>query len=194
MIRQSEEVESFGLPFLLSRRAAKAMGWSRYEPCQPRKANGVTMLQAQSIQQALNSQEQTQIALRKRKNPNVFDVELHLQLKTVYPGKLDFSGEGTFRARKKPEHFHRNSGGWGVNAELLRRFKFKWISITCNGKEYITSKEFLLKFGKRCTYRDYEMQYFLPLELWGIDAVRAFEKSLASGPKQLKLFERAEAA
>jgi hypothetical protein len=147
------------------------------------------MVQHESTQLRRQSQEANRITLRRTKYPHIFDVELRLPLKTVFPGRLDFSGEGIFCSKRKPDHVHRNSGGWGVNAELLERFKFKWISITCDGREYTTSRDVILRFGQPCTYKGYEKQWFLRKELWGLDAVQQFEREEAKKPQQLGLFE-----
>jgi hypothetical protein len=126
--------------------------------------------------------------------PSVFDVLLKLEFKTKSIGKLDLNGKGCFSTKRKPKHIYRNSNAWGVNAELVERFNFRWISIICEDKEYITSKEFLQRFGKCHAFKDAEPQYFLPLELWGLDAVREFEKKQAIKPEQLSLFQSSEAA
>lgn len=141
-----------------------------------------------------NSQEQNRISLVPSKNSSIFNIELHLPFKTVYPGKLDYSGEGYFKSKRKPQHIHQKLHAWGVNAEILERYQFKWIYIISNGMEYITSKEFLFRFGKRITYRNYETQYFLPLEMWGLDAVREYEKQEAKKPQQLSFFQSTQAA
>ena len=132
-------------------------------------------MQAEYKQSEPDSQTGPRINLRPTKNPSVFRIELRLGFKTVYPGKLDFSGEGYFRSKRKPEHLHRRLNSWGVNAAVVEQHEFRWISILCDGKEYLTSRDFMLRFGKKLTYDHYETQFFLPLELWGVEAVRAFE-------------------
>ena len=144
-----------------------------------------------SNQSSHNFQGENQISLAPTKHSSIFNVELHLPHKTVYPGKLDLSGEGCFRAKQKREHIHRKLNGWGVNAEVIERYEFKWISILCDGIEYLTSKDFLTHFGKRLTYRNFETQYILPIELWGVDAVREFEIREAMKPQQLSMFQAA---
>jgi|ERR1043166_5564001 hypothetical protein len=136
-------------------------------------------MQNQSTESPDNSQVRSSISLRPTKNPAVFNVELNLPHNTVYPGKLDFSGEGRFILKRKAKHVHRKLRAWGINASVAEQYKVRWISILCDGREYITTREFLLHFGKRLTYAHCEAQYFLPLELWGVEAVREFERNEA---------------
>jgi hypothetical protein len=130
------------------------------------------------------------VELTPTNQPHVFRVQLRLPHKTVHPGTLDLGGEGRFKCRRQPEHILRKLNAWGVNAEIVDRFPIKWISIICEGVEYITSREFIRRFGKRLTYREYEQQYILPLDLWGLDVVREFEKKESAKPTQLSLFGR----
>jgi hypothetical protein len=125
------------------------------------------------------------------KSPNVFDVELRLPFKTVRLGKIDYLGEGCFRSKRKWDNRHKKLHSWGVNAEVVEHNQFKWISIICDGKEYITSKPFLIQFAKRLTFKNWDAQYFLPVELWGIDLVKEFEKQEEMKPEQLTLFTEA---
>lgn len=128
---------------------------------------------------------QAGIKLVSTKNPSVFNVQLRLPHKTVYPGILDFTGEGSFRCKRKPEHKYHKLDAWGVCAEVIDKHPVRWISIVCDGREYVTSRQFLLKFGRRITFKNYETQYLLPVNLWGLDLVRSFEKQEAA---QLSLF------
>ncbi len=148
-------------------------------------------MQTEFTKSLVDSQEQYRITLAPTKHPSIFIVELRLPFKTVYPGKLDLSGQGCFRAKRKREHIHKKLQSWGVCAEVVDRYDFKWISILCDGQEYITSKHFLLRFGRRLTFQNYEAQYLLPLDLWRLDAVREFEKQEARKPEQLSIFQAA---
>lgn len=136
-------------------------------------------------------QDTKYIELIPTKLPQVFDVELRLPFKTARLGRLDLTGEGCFRSKRKTEHIHNKLHAWGVNAQIVEQHQFKWISIICNGKEYITSKLFLIQFGKRLTFKNYDAQYFLLLDLFGIDLVKEFEKHEEMKPKQLALFTEA---
>jgi hypothetical protein len=147
------------------------------------------IMHLQSNQTDNNPQIANRVVLTPSKKPWIFNVELHLPFKTVYPGKLDLSGEGLLRMKRKPEYIHRKMNAWGVCAEVIEQHEFKWICITCAGREYVTSKAFLTRFGKRLTHRNYEAQYFLELPLWGIEAVREFEKCEARKPQQLSFFQ-----
>ena len=151
-------------------------------------------MHGQDIKRRNESQATNRVHLIPTRNPSLFNVELHLPFKTAYPGKLDVSGQGCFRARKTLDQLHKKLNAWGVCAELVERFNFKWVSLLCEGREYITTTGFLRRFGKRLTYRNHEAQYFLPIGMWGVDAVQAFEKQEASRPEQLSIFAVEETA
>ncbi len=151
-------------------------------------------MQPQTEESQNDSQNENRIHLIPTRNKSVFNVELRLPHKTVYPGKLDLSAEGCFRAKKKPEQVHEKLNAWGINAELVERFTFKWVSILCGGREYLTSTAVLRRFGKRLTFKNLDTQYFLPITMFGIDMVKELEKREAKESQQLCIFSNIETA
>lgn len=131
---------------------------------------------------------QNYIILKPIKNQNyVKKVNLVLNGKSKQIGKIDFAGDGTFTANKRNEsHLFRKTNSLGLSYGLLKNesIKFKWIVIDYCGKKYVTSKEFLLKFGHVLHFNNYETQIFLPLNLFGINLVREFEKEEKNKPNQ----------
>lgn len=97
----------------------------------------------------------------------------------------------TFRTEKK--HLHRSSGSLAINLQLFSELpNLKWICIiyeNAAGKktELRISKNYLLATGRKSAFKatDYEVQIFLPLQLWGLEHCRRFEMQRDS---QLGLF------
>lgn len=143
------------------------------------------MIQTQYSNGGCDSQVPGQLSLRPTRRRDIYKVILDLPSKRVRVGEIDSAGEGCFRCKRKREHLHRKFNAWGINAEVLSRWSFRWVSITCDGVEYKTTRTFLQQFGKAYTFSGYEKQLFLPLELWGIDVVKDYEKKQA---QQLQLF------
>ena len=125
------------------------------------------------------------------KNVHVFNVQLNLDAETRYIGKIDQSGEGTFRTKRSRQHLHRKTNSLGINLELVTRqdFPFKWIVIEFEGRDLITSKEFLLYHGSIFDFgkAGFEKQIFLKLDYWGVEKAIAFERTLCN---QVELFSK----
>jgi hypothetical protein len=137
----------------------------------------------------MNPQQYTQnLSLIPTQYPHVYDVALKLDFQTRYIGKLNKSGEGTFYTKRKESHLHRKTNSLGINYELLQGNSFKWISIDYCGKKLITTKKYFLRYGRVFNFHKagFELQCFLPLELWGREKALDFENSL---PNQGSLFE-----
>ena len=131
-----------------------------------------------------------QIELIPTKNPNIYDVVLRLGFNVRYIGRLDKSGEGKFIAKRKEKHIHRKTSSLGVNLELLKLPLYKWIEISFADKKLITTRDFFLHHGRVLNFQKagYELQSFLPLNLFSVERARAFENN--KNP-ELNLFNQA---
>ena len=66
----------------------------------------------------------------------------------------------------KPKEPFRLLDAFGLNKELLKsEFKFKWIIVFCENKEYIASKDKMLKEGIERTFA-FGKKIFLPRNKW----------------------------
>lgn len=119
------------------------------------------------------------IELIPTKYPNIFDVALRLGFQTRYIGRLDKSGEGRFLTKRKEKHIHRKTNSLGVNLELLKLQNFKWLQISLGEKKLLTTREFFLHYGKVLNFQKagFELQSFLPLNLFGAERAIAFENN-----------------
>ena len=104
-------------------------------------------------------------------------------------GTLDLAGEGTFSSSRKPSHLFKKTNSLGVPYALLTndKIKFKWIVLDFMGRKYVTSRQYFLKKGHVRQYRNFELQILLPLDLFGIQKARNFEK-FGLVPEQQNLF------
>lgn len=118
---------------------------------------------------------------------HLFRVKLNLGFETRYIGTLDRSGEGKFLTDRKRKHLFRKTNSLGLNEELLtsNELQFRWVIINFEGKKMITSRMYFTTHSQVFTFRGFERQYFLPLNLFGIDKAEEYEKSIS---KQLGLF------
>ncbi|MBA4312187.1 MAG: hypothetical protein C0417_06115 [Chlorobiaceae bacterium] len=118
------------------------------------------------------------IQLIPTKYPNIFNVALRLGFQTRYIGRLDKSGEGKFIAKRKEKHIHRKTKSLGINLELLKQ-PFKFIEIELDGQKLQTTREFFLHYGKVLNFQKagFELQSFLPLNLFGAERAIAFENN-----------------
>ena len=112
---------------------------------------------------------------------NVYKVKLKLQLDSRYIGKLDTSGEGTFITNRKSLQLFLKLNALGINHELLTNesIPFKWIDIKYEGQRLITSRKYFLAKGKQYQFgkKGFEPLVFLPLDEFGIEKARAFERN-----------------
>ena len=120
-----------------------------------------------------------QIELIPTGNPCIFNVQLKLDFQSRFIGKLDTSGDGTFSTVRKPQHLFKKLNAIGINYSLLvdDKIPFKWIIIDYQCHKLVTSRNYFLTFGKCFKFQNqgFELQCFLPLDLFGIDKVRYFE-------------------
>jgi len=121
------------------------------------------------------------------KHPHIFRVKLNLEFQTRYIGTLDTSNGGKFLTERKEKHLFRKTNSLGLCEELLHSpdISFKWIIIDYEGKKLITTRLYFLTHSKVFTFKSFEKQYFLSLELFGQNRAEDYEKSLGS---QLGLF------
>jgi hypothetical protein len=168
----SEETKGFGIAFfVVVRQQKQRAGQGRNLPAQER-----CLMQNQYSQR---------IELFPSKSPHVSSVGLKLDHQTLYIGKLDKAGDGTFISNKRTEdHLFKRLNALGINKELCDRFTFRWIVVPYCGRKLWTSRPFILRHGKTLTFRKagFEAQLFLPLDEWGIDTARAFESGIGQQP------------
>lgn len=110
---------------------------------------------------------------------SVFTIQLNLESQTRYIGKLDTAGEGTFITERKERHLFHKTHSLGLNHSLLidETIPYKWVVIDFECRKLVTSRLFFLTFGRCFQFgnKGFELQCFLPLELFGIDKAREFE-------------------
>lgn len=121
------------------------------------------------------------------KHSHIFRVKLNLEFQTRYIGTLDTSNGGKFITERKEKHLFRKTNSLGVNDELLNSpdVNFKYLIIDYEGKKLITTRLYFLTHSKAFTFKSFEKQYFLPVDLFGQSRAEDYEKSLGS---QLGLF------
>lgn len=121
---------------------------------------------------------EAQLNLQPTNNHKFFNVHLNLGYKNLIIGKLDFTGEGAFRTKRKFKHLHHATQSLGLNYELLfnDEFHFKWIVIDYLGKELITTREFFKNFSFDRHYPGYEKQRLLRLDLFGRKEALQYER------------------
>ena len=121
--------------------------------------------------------------------PYVRIVILRLSGKERIIGTLDLAGEGTFSSSRKPSHLFKKTNSLGVPFALLTndKIKFKWIVLDFMGRKYVTSRSYFLAKGHVRQYQNFELQILLPLDLFGIQKARNFEK-FGLVPEQQNLF------
>lgn len=119
------------------------------------------------------------IELIPTKYHSVYNIQLNLEEQTRYIGKVDIASEGTFLTVRKLKHLFRKTNSLGINRTLLvdESIPFKWIVIDFEGRKLVTSRIYFLTFGKCFQFgnKGFELQCFLPLELFGVEKARAFE-------------------
>jgi len=145
-------------------------------------------MRVKASEQRSQLQESAGVILQETKRPGIHVVRLQTDKRAIPLGTLDTSGEGTFRCTKKPEHLHRALNGWGINAELIERHRFKWVCVVSEGREYKTTTDVIKRFGIQRAYPGYERQYILPLEQWGIEKLGALEMASLHSTSQLSFF------
>lgn len=125
---------------------------------------------------------QNQIELIPTGNPSIFDVQLKLDFQSRFIGRVDTTGDGTFLSTRKPEHLFKKTNAIGINYALLKdeRIPFKWIVIDYQYHKLVTSRNYFLAFGKcfRFQNQGFELQCFLPLQLFDIHKARLHEAQL----------------
>ena len=129
------------------------------------------------------------IELIPTKYHSVYNVQLNLEEQTRYIGKVDIASEGTLLTNRKEKHIFRKTNSLGINHSLLvdESIPFNWIVIDFEGRKLVTTRLYFLSFGKcfRFGNKGFELQCFLPLELFGLQKAREFEAS-----QTLELFEK----
>jgi hypothetical protein len=140
------------------------------------------------------------VSLIPGKRPSLFAVRLNTFPVPRFIGELEGN---TYRKRihSGPHTLH-NAGAIGINAAVLTHpdIPVKWIAVDVDGTKLVTSKRFLLANGHPFKYRNYEPQFALPLDLWGVDKARAWEEEEDKRERQRReraaqgnLFEEAAA-
>ncbi len=113
---------------------------------------------------------------------SIFDVLLRLPFQDKVIGQLDFRSDCTFLAKRNQKHLYRKSNSLGMNLELLERFPVHWVVIIYCGEKLVTSKDYLLHFGRIHSFEKtgFEKQVFLPLDQWGVEKAMKYEQSIQS--------------
>jgi hypothetical protein len=130
------------------------------------------------------------LILRETQFPYIKKVILRLNNKERDIGRIDSAGEGTFLTSRKPSHLFKKSNSLGLSYNLLKdaEIKFKWISIDYENRKLVTSRNFFLKFGQVMQFEGFELQVFLPLDLFGISKARKLDYLIS---QQTNFFEAA---
>lgn len=140
----------------------------------------------------MNEKKQDCIILRETRYPYIKKVILRLNDKKREIGKLDSAGAGTFSTHRGAKHLFRKTNSLGVSLALLSNNNIKFnrivIEFRPNHKRLETTRDFFLAKGCVFTFKNFETQIFLPLELFGINIAREFEKQ-NSLTHQTSLFE-----
>jgi hypothetical protein len=121
------------------------------------------------------------------KHSHLFKVKLNLEFQTRFIGILDTSGEGKFLTTRKGKHLFRKTNSLGLNEELLSSpdIHFKYITIDFEGTILNTTRMYFKTHSKLFTFSQFEKQYFLPLQEFGLNKTKEYEYSLGT---QLSLF------
>jgi hypothetical protein len=126
-------------------------------------------------------------------NKKRFRIQLSLPTETRYIGFLDTSGEGSYVTERKKKHIYRKFNSFGVSYDLIHNpnIEFRWIIIRCDGKEYLSTRDYFRVNGKvsNFTSKGFELQLHIPIAELNIEAVKQFEKSY---PIQLNFFQEEE--
>lgn len=121
------------------------------------------------------------IELEETNSDNIFEIKLLLQFETRFIGVLTIESDGAYICKRKAYHLFRKQNALGINYELLTSpsIKFKWIIIDFEGQRLITSRKYFLAKGKQFQFgkKGFELQVFLPLDEFGIEKARAFERN-----------------
>ncbi len=123
-----------------------------------------------------------QIELLQTKHPHVFNVKLNLAHQSRFIGRIDTSGEGTFVTQRTEKHLFRKSNSLGLSYSLLsdENIKFKWIVISLNGQNFISTRNYFLKNGKAYQFsnKGFELQIFVTLDELNLKTAEQFENSI----------------
>ena len=135
----------------------------------------------------------TKINLVQTTHTNLFRIQLLLPSETRYIGFLNTSGEGSYVTERKRKHIYRKYNSFGVSYDLIHNpnIEFKWIIIRCEGKEYISTREYFKAKGKvsNFTNKGFELQLHVPIDELTLESVKQFEET---HPVQLNLFQSEE--
>ncbi|MDP2207304.1 MAG: hypothetical protein Q8K98_00850 [Bacteroidota bacterium] len=133
------------------------------------------------------------ISLTPTNKPGVFQVMLSDGWTVKQIGTWNEANCTFITQRNEKKHLHLKSGSLAVNEMVLELPGLRWVCImyedASGGKrELKTSREYILKFGKRAAFAStsYEPQLFLELSQWSMERAVRFEKQLNS---QQSLFE-----
>jgi hypothetical protein len=126
-------------------------------------------------------------------NKNRFRIQLSLPTETRYIGFLDTSGDGHYITERKKKHIYKNFNSFGVSYDLIHNpnIEFRWIIIRCDGKEYISTRDYFRVNGKvsNFTNKGFELQLHVSIDKLNIETIEKFEKSY---PIQLNFFSEQE--
>lgn len=125
-------------------------------------------------------------------DPDVYNVRLRLFGKPKLIGVLDTKGEGVFLAVRssKKKHKFNNGNQVGINYELLTdaTINFMFIVIILDGRELVTTRNYFLHKGKamQFTKQGFELQVFMPISEFNIEAALAYEDELKKKHNPIK--------
>ena len=125
----------------------------------------------------MQSENNKLLELIPTKYPSVFNIQLNLEFETRYIATLDTAGQGTLLINRKEKHLHRKTNSLGINHQLLtdNSIPFTWIVINYAGHKLVTSRLFFLSYGKCYKFNNWDLQCFLSINKFGLNAAREFE-------------------
>lgn len=103
---------------------------------------------------------------RSKTDPKQYSVELVNGGTIRFIGMLDTAGAGRFTTSRTPDQILRKDNAIGVNAQLIREGKFKWVFVNYQNQRLSLLRTEILSWGIAMTFTGWEEQYFVPLEKW----------------------------
>jgi len=129
------------------------------------------------------------LTLSPTKSPSIYSVALSDGYSVKIIGKY-LEASKTFSCfRNEKKHLYRSSGSLAINEQLLSELPIRWIEILytdASGRVHrlATSKEYLLRFGKRAAFAStaFEPQIFLNISEFSMERAIRYSQELNSQP------------
>jgi hypothetical protein len=127
------------------------------------------------------------LSLTAAKSPGVSQVCLSDEFSQKVIGSYNEASKTFTAHRKEAKHLYRNTNSLAISETVLNELPIRWIEILytdSSGRVHrlATSKEYLLKFGKRAAFREtgFEPQIFLELSKWNLQDALRYEMQIHS--------------